>query len=111
MNLEDIFRDALPIINKFAPSVAYALGGSVGAATSFIISLLSNAYSVNPSDLPGLANKIANDPASETILRQLEQTNAASNANNNEVVSKDTHLSSAEINVKLQFEEDKGKSS
>lgn len=100
MNIEDVFRDALPIINRFAPSIAYTLGNGVGAGINFVISLLSNAYSVNPANLPELASKISSNPESEHILKELEQKNTIHN---------NSHLASVEMNLKLQFDDDNEK--
>ncbi len=72
MNFKDLLSDALPVISKFAPSIAGAIGGPVGVAAGYVVPLLANAFGVHPSDTAGLAQKILHDSESQGKLEQLE---------------------------------------
>jgi hypothetical protein len=98
MKIKELFVDALPIIEKFSPTIGAAIGGPVGAATGYIIPLLASAFSVHPSDIPGLVAKIVADPDAQKKLSEIEDEHGDWIDTLQDSVS---NLISAEINVKL----------
>lgn len=73
MIISEIFKDVLPLIKKFSPSVGLAIGGHVGFVTGYIIPLLANAFSANPTDLNDIADKISTDDQAQSKLEKIEK--------------------------------------
>lgn len=94
MKLKELLSDALPIISKFAPSIAGAIGGPVGVAAGYFIPILADAFGVHPSDIAGLTQKILNDSDAQRKLEQVESDHC-------DCANK---LSNAEINIKLEWQ-------
>lgn len=103
MNLKEIFKDALPIISRFAPSVGAAIGGPFGAAAGAAIPLLASTFDTQTADLKGLVSKIISDPDAESKLKSCEIEHL-SWAN---LLDEVHNLTRAEINIKLEWEPEK----
>jgi hypothetical protein len=73
MNVTEIFKEILPILSRFAPSIASAIGGPVGLAAGFVLPLLSHAFESHPSDFSELIKKITSDPHACDKLDKLEK--------------------------------------
>lgn len=100
MNLKEIFKNALPVISNSAPIVGNAIGGPFGVAASYIIPVLAHAFDGNLSDLPDLAQKIADDPNAPAKLTVIEQEHGSWITSLPNLVNE---LSSAELSIKLAF--------
>lgn len=100
MNLKELFNDALPVINKFAPTIGEIIGGPIGMATGYIVPILANAFETSPTNLKKLAETIISDPDSQKKLEMVESNHADWLTALTTTV---THLSSAEVNVKLEW--------
>ncbi len=72
MNFPEFLHDVLPVIQKFAPAIGGIIGGPVGAATGYALPMLAATFDSNPSDLRGLAEKIANAPDAQKRLSKIE---------------------------------------
>lgn len=69
MKLQDIFVDALPILQKFAPSFGRIVLGPYG---NLALSLLSRAFNLTDSDPRSLVTQILNDKDAPEKLQKLE---------------------------------------
>jgi len=105
MKLKELFEDALPIITKFAPTVGTALGGQFGFAAGYLIPILAKAFGSHPTNLPELAHNIITDPNTEDKLKQIEHEHCDWLCTTLDSVS---NLASAEINIKLNWQTEKG---
>ena len=104
MNMKELFSDALPIINKFAPTIGTALGGPFGFAAGYLIPVLAKAFDAHPTNLAGLAHAIINDPNTEDKLKEIEHEHCDWLCTTLDSVS---NLASAEINIKLNWQTEK----
>lgn len=100
--LKEIFKDALPIIEKVAPTVAGAIGGPFGIAAGYVIPILSSAFGSDAGHLDKLASNIFADPGAEDKLKNIE--NQYGNWISGLMMSVN-HLADAEINVKLKWQD------
>ena len=104
MNLPTLFKEALPIIIEAAPTIAKVITNPVGTATNFVLPLLAATFDVKPGNIGSLVSSITSDDNAKSKLQQIENDYAdiiksfVNNFNN---------LSSAEINVKLNFQNQK----
>jgi hypothetical protein len=102
--MREVFKDALPIIKKFAPTIGAAIGGPVGVATGYILPLLATAFDSNTSDLKHIADTIINDPLAADKLGALEHEHCDFLCS---MVGTMDRLMSVEINVKLNWNDGK----
>lgn len=102
MKIKELLNDALPIISNFAPTLAAVITGHVGIATGFIVSILANAFSLHPSSIATLSSQINNDPENKGKLEKLEQEFGGLIR---EMIPTQL-LSKAEINIKLEWDND-----
>lgn len=97
---KEILGDAFPLIEKLAPAFASALTSPMGGAiTLTAINLLSNAFGLNPKEVKKLGETIVNDPDSDSILENLEETFSA-------LIRQNWNLkmpTKAEITIKLEW--------
>jgi hypothetical protein len=97
-------KEVLPIIEHGAPLIATALGSPLaGIGTKFAMSLLGLAFGADPKDPASISAAISSHPEPQNILTQLE-------ANFGDFISNKYHIkmpSSAEINIKLAWQNDK----
>lgn len=101
--LKDKFKDVLPIISKFAPSIASAIGGPFGMAAGYIIPILANAFGTNPGDINGIVHQLMNDPMAESKLEDLEHEHGDWLCTLTQSVS---NLVKANINISLEWQPD-----
>ncbi len=74
--IKDVLHEVMPVIEKSAPAIGRIIGGPVGLATTFAVSLLAHAFGTHPSDIQNLPTTILNDPTADIKLRELEKYNA-----------------------------------
>lgn len=101
MNIKGLFGDAIPIIQKFAPSVASAITSPIGFAAGYVLPLLASAFNTSPRDLNTLAAKIFEDPNAGEKLAEIEHDHGDWLCG---ILQSVTHLSSADIHVKLEWQ-------
>ena len=102
--IREVFSDALPIIEKFAPTLARAIGGPFGAGIGYVIPLLATAFSDNNFDLKRIADTILNDPLAPDKLGAIEHEHCDILCN---LLGTVDRLMSAEINIKLNWNDGK----
>ena len=98
--IKEVLKDAIPIIETFAPSIAGVLGGPVGVAAGIALPLLAKALNANPSDLPGLVHSIVSDPSVGDKLKALEAEHGGWLSGLAKEFPQPSHV---EITVKLDF--------
>lgn len=103
MKLKELLGEAFPIIAKFAPTIAGALGGQMGFAAGYIIPILANAFDAHPTDLKSLISNIVNDPNTQTKLQNIEDEHCDWLCTTLDSIG---NLSEAEINIKLKWQTD-----
>lgn len=100
-NFKELFRDSLPIISSYAPTISRLFGGPFGTIAAYIIPILADYFNSPSGDLKELAANILNDPDASKKLAKIEAThgdwlNVAMDSVNN--------LSKLEINIKLEWQ-------
>lgn len=72
MDMENLVKNTISIIETVAPTIAMAIGGpALSAPAQIAIALLSEAFGVSSADLD---HAISNDPEkSKTVLGKLEE--------------------------------------
>lgn len=99
---KEILGEAFPVIQKFAPIIAGAIGSpAAGVASSFAFNLIASAFGLNPG-AKDAGNLILSHPQTEETLTNLENTFSEWFKNNSEQFRMP---SSVEINVKLNWSE------
>lgn len=104
MKIKEAFIDALPIIEKFAPSVGAAIGGPLGFASGYIIPILASAFDAKPTDIKQLVSNIITDPRMQSKLESIEQDHGDWLSSLTDNLDR---LVTAEFNVKLAWAEPK----
>lgn len=104
INAKEILKDALPIINQYAPTIGAAIGGPVGFAAGYVLPLLSAAFSQNPYDIKGIARQVLSDTDSKTKLEALEAEHADWIGSLEDSFS---NLAKAEIHINLEWQPQK----
>lgn len=104
MNVSHLLFEALPLIKQFAPTIGGAIGGPVGIAVGYAIPVLAHVFQTSPTDLKTLATKIMSDPEAPDRLKSLEETHANFIQG---LLDNINDLSSAEINIKLNWDTNK----
>lgn len=100
---KEVLADVFPLIEKFAPTVANALGSPwAGAVSIGVLNLLGNAFGVNPADPKNLCTHIQATSDAEGILSQLE-FNFADWIKSSNVQFKMPNK--AELNIKLEWDQ------
>lgn len=71
--LKDIFGEAFPILEKFAPLLAGAVG-SPGASfgTAVALNVLARAFDLPPNELGQIKEAIVSDPEAQNKLETIE---------------------------------------
>lgn len=70
---KEILGDAFPVIEKFAPLIASAIGTpAAGSATLLGMHLLASAFNINPANTQNFGHEIVNNPDAQNILQTLE---------------------------------------
>lgn len=100
MRLNEVFREALPVIQRVAPSVAAAIGGPIGMAADYIFPILANAFGVSTAEPTQVVQAILSHDGSENTLAKVEQEHCDVLCG---IMNSMTHLSQAEINIKLSW--------
>lgn len=103
MKVKELIADALPIISTFAPTFARVLGGPVGLVFGIALPLVANAFGVKMDNLEALSKTIMNDPDAKNKLQLCELNHADLLGT---LIDSINSLSSAEINVKLNWKND-----
>lgn len=101
MNVQAIFQEALPIIQKFAPSIGEIIGGPIGLSVGYIIPILASAFNVHPANLKQLVSTIVQDPDAESKLQHIEKEHGDWLCT---ILNSVSALSKAEVNVKLEWQ-------
>ena len=100
MPLKSVFKEVLPTLEKFSPSIAAAIGGPVGFAMSFIIPLLAKSFGTETHDVSSLVKAILKDPESPVKLQSLEHQHHDWICG---MLDSINNLQSAEISIKLEW--------
>jgi hypothetical protein len=101
---KELLSDAFPIIEKFAPGIAGAIGGPIGFAAGYIIPVLARAFGSPSTDLKQLVANILNDPHAADKLGEIEHEHSDWLCSITDSVDR---LTSAEVNIKLSWAEPK----
>lgn len=99
-SLKTIFKDALPTLEKFSPSIAAALGGVPGFALSVVVPILAKTFGVDSHNLNDLASAILKDEHASVKLQGLENQHHDWLCAVTDSVS---NLASAELHLKLDW--------
>lgn len=70
--IKDLFKDAWPIIETAAPSLARVFGGAPVMAINFLLPLIYKAFNVEAGNLPQLINSILNNTDASVKLESIE---------------------------------------
>jgi len=100
MKLKEIFNDALPIIQRVAPTIASAIGGPLGLASGYVLPILASAFNIHPSNPQSIVQAILSHDGSEDTLASVEKEHGSVLCDLMNTVS---NLENAEINVKLNW--------
>lgn len=106
MNIKDVFRDAIPLVEKFAPTIGAAIGGPIGAAAGAVIPILANVFDGHPNDIPGLVQRILTDSDASNKLQSLENEHHDWLCSMMDTVQS---LVKAEISIKLEWQPSESK--
>jgi len=98
--IKDLFKDALPVLENVAPIVAKFIGGYPAIAAEYLLPLLTHAAGINTGDVGQLVKDIINKESTQDMMKKFECDHKDLLCNLLDNVNK---LSSAEINVKLNF--------
>ena len=101
MKLKELFGDALPIIEKFAPSIGGAIGGPVGVAAGYVVPILANAFGAHPSNIKELVGNILADSGAQSKLEAIEHEHGDWVCTLMDSVG---NLTSAKINIELTWQ-------
>lgn len=104
MKFKELFSDALPLIQKFAPTIGAAIGGPMGLATGYVIPILANAFGSKPNDFKDLVKNILNDSHAQEKLESIEHEHGDWVCTLMDSVN---NLSSMKINIELTWQSDK----
>jgi len=99
---KEILADAFPIIEKFAPIVATALGCPIPAIASVALNLVSSAFECQKKDLPSLIQTIIADPNAEAKLTQV--AGSLPNISEQSISNMIRLPTDFEINVKIHWD-------
>lgn len=100
INLSEVLHEALPLVEKFAPTIGSILGGIPGLASGSALSLLSKAFDTNPSNIHKLGEAIVNDPDAADKLADLDNQHGTWLS----YIENIKNLAKAEINIKLEWQ-------
>ena len=100
ISIKGLFQDVLPLIKDAAPTVAGVIGGPVGLATGYILPILADAFQTHPQNFKELVDNITHSENAKSILQDVELKHAPWL---NTLLTETHHISSAEINIKLEF--------
>lgn len=101
--MKDIFREALPVLENIAPLVAKFIGGYPAIAAEYLLPVLTNVAGIHSGDVGQLVRDIINKNETQNKIKRFEDDHSDLLNSLLENVNK---LSSAEINVKLNFNKD-----
>ena len=105
MKITELLGDALPIIKKFAPTIASLLTGQYAIAAEFLLPVIAKAFNAHPKNFGDLVTKIISDPDAQSKLEGIENEHCGWLCTTLDSVR---DLASAEINIKLQWQNSKG---
>lgn len=103
MNVKELFKDAMPVIEKSAPVLGGMLGGPIGLVMGNVIPLLANAFETHPANLQDLVQAIIKDPHAEAKLKSVQDVHADWLSS---LMDNVNALESAEISIKLKWQTD-----
>ena len=106
MNFKDLLEDALPVIKNFAPTIATAIGGPMGAATGYAVKALADTFDAKPENIHDVCKNIITDPCACKKLSNLENDHKDFIQS---LIGNFDDLSKAEISFKIEFDKDKDK--
>lgn len=72
MIMKEILSDALPILEKFSPTIGEAILNPVGAACRYSLSILCSVFEVHPFNIKELVGKILTDLEAKEKLQNIE---------------------------------------
>lgn len=98
--ISTIFKEALPTIEKYAPTLGSFFGGAPGIALSIVVPLLAKAFNTEAMNFSDLISRIMKDEAAPLKLQSLEDEHYDWLCSLLNSVNK---LKSAEIVIKLDW--------
>lgn len=101
MNLQDMFKDALPVIENVAPLVARTIGGYPALAFDYLLPLLVKNFGIHTGDVGQLIKDIVDKKDAQDKLKMFEHDHKDLLEN---LLDNFGKLSHAEVNVKLDFQ-------
>lgn len=101
LNMKELFDDALPIIQKFSPTIGAAIGGPFGLAAGYVVPVLASAFGTHPSNIKDLVGKILTDSDAQGKLEAIEHEHGDWVCTLMDSVG---NLTSAKINVELTWQ-------
>lgn len=100
MKIADIFKDVLPLIEQYAPTVGAAIGGPFGLAAGYAIPVLAHAFSAKPTDVKSLVATMLSDPQAQNKLQDVESEHGDWI---NSLMENNNNLTKAEIHINLEW--------
>lgn len=100
ITLKSVFKDALPIIDKYAPTIGSVIGGVPGLALGLVVPILAKAFGSDAHNLSDIVANIVKDEAAPIKLQALEAEHCDWICSLTQSVNK---LQSAEISIKLDW--------
>ncbi len=100
MNLISVFKDVLPLLRQYAPTIAHAIGGPSGLVINFIVPLLAKTFNSDVHNISDLVKNINTDQNSADKLKTIEQEHAQFIQ---DLLAQMNHIESAELNLKIQW--------
>ena len=97
----EILKDAVPIITRFAPTVANAFLGNFSFGLNFLIPALARAFGLAPNDISNLVQKIISDEKAPDILSKMESEHKDWIS---KLIPPVQSLSKAEVSIKMEFD-------
>jgi hypothetical protein len=104
MNARELFKESLPLIEKFAPNIAAAITRPVSFAFGYILPILANAFDAHPTDITQISANIINDPDAQKKLEQIKHEHSDFLCT---AIHSFDRLTSAEINIKVGWADPK----
>lgn len=100
MNIKEMFKEVLPLISKYSPTISAAIGGPYGFAIGYLIPILAKTFNCDPQNIAGLVKNIINDPDAQSKLESIEHDHCDWLCS---IMDNVDRLSNAEINIKLSW--------
>src|SRR5271166_2558429 len=98
--VKEVLKDAIPLIEQFAPGIAGIIGGPSGVAIGIALPLIAKAFNTSPSDFGGLVHNIVTDPSVGDKLKALDAEHGGWLQGLAKEFPQPSHV---EVNLKMDF--------